>query len=512
MSTSETKRSAPEEDSPEHLPKVRLVTQPRFDHELRRAQQKIAVLEGEVVGLKLAERVAQGQITSLQGDLEELRKHRDELEEEITELQDAESMELQRLGNENIAISRELTQKNIEIQTLHNLLRELGHLTIVSTTVTSQPAPSQTTPSQPVPSQPAPSSPAPSQPALTSPAPSPPAPSQPAPSSPAPSPPAPSQPAPSQPAPSQPAPSQPTPSQPAPSQPAPSQPAPSQPAPSQPAPSQPAPSQPTPSQPTPSQPTLSQPTPSQPAPSQPAHQGDHVDSTHYIREDAEANKFELSQDNESAVSRLQHANKDNEELFEREASVLRNLEANTNASYRVLYPLDALPNREAQNWFHQAFNYVDVDLGPQYTDLLIKWTEFERHHLWKRANGRLATSKRPLFITEWISGGRYPPRYKGPRFEGDFVHRFSAEMREWWKLLQSWTPLNLDGGNGNWTSLNKSGINGWFSMVVGVKWWGQSLKGLQGEEQNRFTQDWIRIIGDATAALEELLRFLKGRE
>ncbi|KAK7443826.1 hypothetical protein VKT23_015607 [Stygiomarasmius scandens] len=182
---------------------------------------------------------------------------------------------------------------------------------------------------------------------------------------------------------------------------------------------------------------------------------------------------------------------------------------NVNTTYRVIYPLDALPNREAQNWFHQAFNYVDVDLGPEYADFLIKWIEFERFHLWKKANGRLATSKRPKEITDWINGGRYPPRYKGPQVEGDFVRQFSDEMREWWTFLQSLTPSNPNGGDNDWTSLNRSGLNSWFSIVVGLKWWGHGLKGLQGEVLICSSRQWVAVVQDATVTLEELLKSLK---
>ncbi|KAK7443825.1 hypothetical protein VKT23_015606 [Stygiomarasmius scandens] len=126
------------EDStePAHpLPKVRLITQPHFGHKLRQAQQTIAVLRGEVAVSTWAEKVAKGQVSSMQSDLEEFKKYRDELEEEIAELQEAESVELQRLGAENVALTREVSQKNIEIRALQNLLKELGLLTVVSTQV-----------------------------------------------------------------------------------------------------------------------------------------------------------------------------------------------------------------------------------------------------------------------------------------------------------------------------------------------------------------------------------------
>ena len=54
--------------------KVRLITQPDFGHELRQAQQTIAALKGEVAVSTWAEKVAKGKVSSLQSDLEDLRR------------------------------------------------------------------------------------------------------------------------------------------------------------------------------------------------------------------------------------------------------------------------------------------------------------------------------------------------------------------------------------------------------------------------------------------------------
>ncbi|KAK7442257.1 SERTA domain-containing protein 3 [Stygiomarasmius scandens] len=409
MSASQVKRTVPEDPTePAHpLPKVRLITQPQFGHELCQAQQTIAVLKGEVAVSAWAEKVAKGQVSSMQNDLDELRKCRDELEEEIAELQEAESTELQRLGAENIALTREVSRKNIEIQALQNLLKELGLLTMVSTQTQA--------PSKSIQDEDA---------------------------------------------------------------------------------------------------EKNDETTNKNTETDEEDQGAQAPSESARGEDAEKNDQATNENTETNEDQdvTQHASKgrDNaEDLFEREASVLRNLEANVNTTYRVIYPLDALPNRQAQNWFHQAFNYVDVDLGPEYADFLIQWIEFERFHLWKKSNGRLASSKRPKEITDWINGGRYPPRYKGPRVEGDFVRQFSNEMKDWWISLQLLTPLNPDGRNNDWTSLNRSGLNGWFSIVVGLKWWGHGLRGLQGEVLNRSSQEWVTTVQDVNVALERLLENLK---
>ncbi|THU76233.1 hypothetical protein K435DRAFT_879509 [Dendrothele bispora CBS 962.96] len=90
MSESHEKRNIEENPQPAievPLPKVRLVTQPRFGHELRRAQQTIADLFGQVAQLEWATRAAEQYADSLESDLEDLERERDELNEEVKSLQ-----------------------------------------------------------------------------------------------------------------------------------------------------------------------------------------------------------------------------------------------------------------------------------------------------------------------------------------------------------------------------------------------------------------------------------------
>ncbi|THU88285.1 hypothetical protein K435DRAFT_866432 [Dendrothele bispora CBS 962.96] len=231
----------------------------------------------------------------------------------------------------------------------------------------------------------------------------------------------------------------------------------------------------------------------------------------------------LESSNEHAVSKFQDEGQDvstsqgqdheidHDDPCERESSVLRNVRVESSTTHRVLYPLDALPNDDAQKWLPQAFAYVDVDLGPAYADFLIQWINFERLHRWEKAGGRMENEERPKEITSWIREGRYPPRCKGPNLAGDFSRHFPKALRMWWAFLRSSTPLDRKGtaDKNDWSALDKHGINGWFSIVVAMKWWGECLKSLTGDHLRNGTEEWLEMVAELTATLKELNKHLE---
>ncbi|KAK7434694.1 SERTA domain-containing protein 3 [Stygiomarasmius scandens] len=343
------------------LPKVRLVTQPEFGHELRQAQQSIAELKGQVINWEWAERKARSRATKLEEELARLKDERDELVEEVKKMQGSENDEVQRLGTENVALSRRVSHNDIELQTLRSLVQTLG-LSEAANDVSSIPA----------------------------------------------------------------------------------------------------------------------------------HSADlHKEETF----------ASLGQNNDD--DRTHEESDDEKDPCERESSVLRNIETEPTRVHRVLYPLDALSSSEAQKWFPPAFAYVDIDLGPEYRDFLVKWIEFERFHQWEKAGGRLDKTERPKEITVWITEGRYLPRCKGPNIGTDFIQTFPDDMRKWWRLLR---PPALHQEVENWTGLSKHGINGWFSLVAGMKWWGEGLKSLNGDSLRNGTEEWLAMIRELTESLDMLKR------
>ncbi|KAK7457781.1 SERTA domain-containing protein 3 [Stygiomarasmius scandens] len=341
------------------FPKVRLVTQPEFGHELRHAQQSIAELRGQVVHWEWTEQIARNRATKFEEELARLKDERDELVEELKKMQESESDEVERLGTENVALSRRVSQNDIELQTLRSLVQTLGLLEVANGISESIPA----------------------------------------------------------------------------------------------------------------------------------------RSTDLNKDGISAS---LSQNKEDDST---HEESDDEDPCERESSVLRNIETEPTRVHRVLYPPDALSSSEARKWFPPAFAYVDIDLGPQYRDFLIKWVEFERFHQWEKAGGRLDKTERPKEITVWITEGRYLPRCKGPNIGTDFIQTFPDDMRKWWRLLR---PPALHQEVENWAGLSKHGINSWFSLVAGMKWWGEGLKRLNGDSLRNGTEEWLAMIRELTESLDML--------
>ncbi|THU85383.1 hypothetical protein K435DRAFT_685681, partial [Dendrothele bispora CBS 962.96] len=147
-----------------------------------------------------------------------------------------------------------------------------------------------------------------------------------------------------------------------------------------------------------------------------------------------------------------------------------------------------------------------------YTNFLLHWIDFERLHDWEKSGGRLEAVERPTEVTEWINNGRYLPRCKGPNVRGNFLEQFPKKLHRWWAVLQSSTPLNHNSPGNCWTALDKYGINGWFSIVVCVKWWGEGLKSITGNDLRLGTEKWLAMVRELTEALEALKRHLEKTE
>ncbi|KAJ3887356.1 hypothetical protein GG344DRAFT_68879, partial [Lentinula edodes] len=113
----------------------------------------------------------------------------------------------------------------------------------------------------------------------------------------------------------------------------------------------------------------------------------------------------------------------------------------------VLYPEDALDDKQARSWLPQAFNYVNVDLGSQYASLITAWIALERSTHWNtHAQVRLSTIKRPSLLGKWVERKRYSVRGNEPNIEQDCGFEFAEEFEIWWISLQ---PGWRQGASGN---------------------------------------------------------------
>ncbi|KAJ3766486.1 hypothetical protein FB446DRAFT_616974, partial [Lentinula raphanica] len=119
----------------------------------------------------------------------------------------------------------------------------------------------------------------------------------------------------------------------------------------------------------------------------------------------------------------------------------------------------------------------------------------------------IACKNRPKELTRWIMNGRYDRRGNEPRFDEEALVNFGKAFVTWWtSLKRSRSEPGRGGGLGKkrneWGTLNTSGKNGWFSIVVCLKWWGMGLGEHREEAQG---ESWRQSVKEVHLTLNELL-------
>ncbi|KAH7871309.1 uncharacterized protein C8R40DRAFT_1174731 [Lentinula edodes] len=180
----------------------------------------------------------------------------------------------------------------------------------------------------------------------------------------------------------------------------------------------------------------------------------------------------------------------------------------------VQYPVDATSNQQALLWFPDAFAYVNVDLGAEYQNLVSTWIDLERTTQWRtNPKVRLPTLNRPSLLAEWVDKKRYKSRANEPNVE-DCGIDFAENVKSWWASFQpAWRQgptgeksSSLHIGSHEWKSIDKFGLNGWFGIVVCLKWWGTNLQYRSVEDKTEGKSDWLKIVGDVRQVMEALVR------
>ncbi|KAJ3743032.1 hypothetical protein F5050DRAFT_1551295, partial [Lentinula boryana] len=165
-------------------------------------------------------------------------------------------------------------------------------------------------------------------------------------------------------------------------------------------------------------------------------------------------------------------------------------------------------------WFPDAFRFVNVNLGGPYTSLVDQWITFERISNWQTKNTGLAKLNRPMELTTWINYGRY--NKKRIKITPERVHQFAVNFWIWWSSLQpSWRavgednrPLAAKEMKDDWKSLDHYGQNGWLSLVVCLRWWGEGLMRVQNETlRKEGIDDWLMAIEDMAIMLGGLISY-----
>ncbi|KAJ3870857.1 hypothetical protein F5051DRAFT_341594 [Lentinula edodes] len=166
-------------------------------------------------------------------------------------------------------------------------------------------------------------------------------------------------------------------------------------------------------------------------------------------------------------------------------------------------------------WLPDAFAYVNVDLGPEFTDLVSSWIALERSSEWKtNAQVRLPTSKRPTVLARWVDKKRYSTKGNEPLKE-ECGTDFSDNVKKWWVSMQpEWritlsqkltSPDTIPRQKQDWSRLDKFGINGWYGIVVCLKWWGRNLQYREAVDMAR--KDWLEILEDVCGMMKALTNY-----
>ncbi|GAW04090.1 hypothetical protein LENED_005856 [Lentinula edodes] len=181
---------------------------------------------------------------------------------------------------------------------------------------------------------------------------------------------------------------------------------------------------------------------------------------------------------------------------------------------RLSYPEDALQSKNAQKWFPSAFEYVNQDLGEGYYILFQQWIKFECLRDWMTSTKGLARSNRPKELSKWILNCRYDRSGNEPLLEKDNLAQFGESFSCWWSGLRppSLHQMSADQSAAQnfekeWESLDRSGKNGWLSVLVCLKWWGMAL----GEEDRKGQpgEKWRNMVDDVTVVLSSLVTSIR---
>lgn len=143
------------------------------------------------------------------------------------------------------------------------------------------------------------------------------------------------------------------------------------------------------------------------------------------------------------------------------------------------------------------FGYLNEVKDPRFKNVLLHYIRIEVNGT-SGAKEALATTKRPLEISQWSSRARpacIPEFTKGKRTFSDFVDSVFV----WWGLIQPPWRLFERGQvsrevGGAWDTLYATGTNGLLNVVILVYWWARVLE--EQAPQDSFRVDYEMFADD----------------
>ncbi|KAG6809651.1 hypothetical protein H0H92_015318 [Tricholoma furcatifolium] len=105
--------------------------------------------------------------------------------------------------------------------------------------------------------------------------------------------------------------------------------------------------------------------------------------------------------------------------------------------------------------------------GIGWKNCLNAWYEFEKSRGFLRDGGRLTPMSRPEIYSTWLKAHR-------PCVDQKVDTAFASEFLGWWNQLKSLTEPDED-SDADFSTIDKSGANGLFLVMMGLAWWGEKL-------------------------------------
>ncbi|KAJ7049142.1 hypothetical protein C8F01DRAFT_994425 [Mycena amicta] len=153
-----------------------------------------------------------------------------------------------------------------------------------------------------------------------------------------------------------------------------------------------------------------------------------------------------------------------------------------------------------EEWAIPAREDLELEkAGEAWKVALLAWFEWEKVDGFLKSTESHSTEKRPIQVGEWVSrarNARYDPGISN-------AARFGAQWEDWWRSINP--DWRRDGqklrktGDGDWTELDVPGKNGFFSVLICLKWWHLAARGRPGAEWRGWVEDVTWVLQKLTA-------------
>ncbi|KAJ7050377.1 hypothetical protein C8F01DRAFT_687702 [Mycena amicta] len=161
----------------------------------------------------------------------------------------------------------------------------------------------------------------------------------------------------------------------------------------------------------------------------------------------------------------------------------------------------AVPERTApEEWAIPAREDLEIENASEAWKVAVAtWFEWEQVDGFLKSLESHSTEKRPVQVGEWVSRARSPRYDPGISNSG----RFGVLWEEWWWAINpAWRvdgKKMRKGLDGDWTELDVPGKNGFFSVLICLKWWYLAAKRKPGAEWRGWVEDVTWVLEKMTA-------------